>query len=70
MMPWLNLSNIWIGTDNIWMCLDQIKCYMEWKVCDKKFSRPIWSTIWNRTDDGEWCHDLIWGAFWIGANVK
>jgi hypothetical protein len=35
-----------------------------------KLSRPIWSTIWNSTDDREWCLELIWGALWIKSDVN
>jgi hypothetical protein len=42
-------------------------CYVDWKGCDKTLSRTDWSTMWIRTDDRECCHDLIWGALWIGS---
>jgi hypothetical protein len=32
-----------------------------------KSSRLIRCTNWNRTDEWEWCNDLIWGALWIGT---
>jgi hypothetical protein len=35
-----------------------------------EISRPIWSTMWIRTDDKGWCHDLNWGALCIGTDVK
>jgi hypothetical protein len=59
----LFLSVIWRGTVNMWCCLDQTLCYVDWKVCDRNLSRPIWSNMWNITDDRRRCHDLIWGAF-------
>jgi hypothetical protein len=40
-----------------------VLCGMEG--CGRKLSRPIWGTIWNRTDDRGWCHDLIWVALLI-----
>jgi hypothetical protein len=59
------LGDICIGTDVIWCCLDQIKCYVDWKGCDRKFSQRIWSSLCIRTDDTRWCLDLIWGALWL-----
>jgi hypothetical protein len=53
---------MWIGTDDIGCCHDQFKYYVDWKRCDRKVSRPIWSTIWIWKDDKWWCDDLIWGA--------
>jgi hypothetical protein len=47
-----------------------LKCNLDWKECDKKISRPIWSTIWIRTDDRGWRLELIWGDIWIGTHVK
>jgi hypothetical protein len=38
--------------------------------CGRIISRPIWSTIWNRTDNKVWCRELSWGALWIGTDVK
>jgi hypothetical protein len=40
---------------------------LDWKLCDRIFSRPIWSSIWIRSDDWGWCHDLICGDIWIGT---
>jgi hypothetical protein len=36
---------------------------VDWKWCDWKLSRSIWSKILIRTDDIGWCHDLILGDF-------
>jgi hypothetical protein len=47
-----------------------MKCYVDWKGCDRKISRPIWSTMWIRADDRGWCHDLIWGDIKIGTDFK
>jgi hypothetical protein len=44
-----------------------LKCYVDWNVCDKNLSWPIWSTILIWSDGRRWCRDIIWGAFWIGA---
>jgi hypothetical protein len=52
------------------LSLHNFKCYVDWKWCDRKLSRQIWSTMRNRTDDWGWYHDLIWGALWIGTNSK
>jgi hypothetical protein len=38
------------------------------KLCDRKHSRPIWSKMWIRSDDIEWCYDLISGDIWIGTD--
>jgi hypothetical protein len=43
---------------------------MDWEVCDRKISRTIWNTMWIRSDDRGWCHDLIWGVMWIGTDEK
>jgi hypothetical protein len=54
---------LWIGTDSlIMLSLHKLKCYVDWNGCDRKLSRPIWSTMWIRTEDRGWCHDLIWGV--------
>jgi hypothetical protein len=60
---------LWIGT----ICLimlswHNLKCYVDWKWCDRKLSRQIWSNIWIRTDDGGLYFHLIWDALWIGTN--
>jgi hypothetical protein len=47
-----------------------LNCNMDWKECFRKLSRPIWSTMWIRSDDRGWCHDLIWGDLWIGTNSE
>jgi hypothetical protein len=41
---------------------------VDWKLCDRKISRPIWSNMWVRSDDRRWSHDLIWGNMWIGTD--
>jgi hypothetical protein len=38
---------------------------VDWKGCDSNLSRPIWCTMWIRTDDKGWHHDLIWGDIGI-----
>jgi hypothetical protein len=43
---------------------------VDWILCDRKLSRPIWSTMWIISDDRGWCHDLILGALWIGADFE
>jgi hypothetical protein len=58
----LILGDIWIGTNIIWRFLDQIKTYVDCKVCDMKLSRPIRCTMCIRTDDTGWGFDLIWGV--------
>jgi hypothetical protein len=58
----LILGVIWIGAVSEIMHLwTNLKCYVDWKWCGRKFSRPIWSTVWNRSDDRECYHDLILG---------
>jgi hypothetical protein len=47
-----------------------LKGYMDWEICDRKISRPIWNNIWIRSDDRGWCHDLICGEMWIGTDDK
>jgi hypothetical protein len=47
-----------------------LKCYVDWKWCDRKLSQPIWSIMWIRTDDRGWCNDLIWGALWTTADCE
>jgi hypothetical protein len=47
-----------------------LKCYVDCTGCDRKPPRPMWSTMWIRTDVLRRCHDLIRGALWIGADVK
>jgi hypothetical protein len=67
----LNLNALWIGTDSlIMLSLHNLKCYVDWKGCDRELSRTIWSTMWIKTDDRGWCHDLIWGARWIRTNPE
>jgi hypothetical protein len=62
----LILCDIRIETDVIWCCLVQIKCSVEWKLCDMELSPPIWSTMWISRDDTWWCLDVMWGALWLG----
>jgi hypothetical protein len=45
-----------------------VLCWME--RCDRKLSRPIWSSMWISSDDRGWCHDLNWGELWNGTDVK
>jgi hypothetical protein len=45
-------------------------CYEDREGCDRKFSRPIWSTMWIRTDDRGSCNNIIWHDIWIGTDVK
>jgi hypothetical protein len=40
------------------------------EVCVMKLYRPIWSTIWNRTDDSGWWLELNCRALWIGSDVN
>jgi hypothetical protein len=42
-----------------------LKWYVDWNECDRNISRPIWCTMWIRTDDRWWCHDLILRALLI-----
>jgi hypothetical protein len=44
-----------------------LNCYVYWKVCDRKISRPIGSNMWILTDEWCWCHELIWCVLWIGT---
>jgi hypothetical protein len=30
----------------------------------------IWFTMWIKSDDRGWCHDLNLGAIWIGADSE
>jgi hypothetical protein len=66
----LILGTFWIGGDSeimlLWL---NLKSYVVWKCCGKKVSRPIWSTLWNKTDDRDWWHDLIFGDMWIGTDA-
>jgi hypothetical protein len=69
MMSW---PNLWCSVDlNAWELIlpwPNIKCFVDWKWCYRKTSRQIWSTLWNRTNGRGWCHDVILGAFLIGAD--
>jgi hypothetical protein len=68
---WPNEGDIWKGIDYKWCCLDQfLQCYVDRQGCYRKLSRPIWSTMWIRSDDRVWCHDLLWGDIWIGTDDK
>jgi hypothetical protein len=40
-----------------------LKCYLNWYVCDSNLSWPIWSTILIWSDGRRWCRDIILGAF-------
>jgi hypothetical protein len=55
-------GDILIGTDENYALLKKLKVLCGWRVCDIKISRPIWSTMWIRTDDKKRFHVLIWGA--------
>jgi hypothetical protein len=50
--------------------LKNLQCYVDWSICDRKHSRPIWSTMWIIKDDREWCLYLIWGGLLIGTDMK
>jgi hypothetical protein len=60
----------WIGTHDKECCLVQNKVLCEFDSMWQEVSWPIWSTMWNKTEDRRWCHDLIWGALWIGRDMK
>jgi hypothetical protein len=45
-----------------------MKRNVDWILCDRKHSRPIWSTMWISWDDRGWCHDLILGDILIGTD--
>jgi hypothetical protein len=60
---------LWIGADSeIMLSWTNLKCYLDWKGCGSEHSWQIWNTLWNRTDDRGWCHDLIRGDMWIKSN--
>jgi hypothetical protein len=62
---------LWIGADSeIMLSWPDVKCYMDWKGCDRKLSRPIWCNMRIRTVDRGWCYDLIWGAIWTAADCE
>jgi hypothetical protein len=42
-----------IGTDDIDAVMTDLKCYVDWKGCDRKLSRPILCTMLVRSDDRE-----------------
>jgi hypothetical protein len=44
--------------------------YVDWKICDRKFSQTIWNTKRIRTDDKGWCLVLIWDALLIRTYLK
>jgi hypothetical protein len=62
---------LWIRTYSViipsWR---NLKCYVDWKGCDRNISRRIWSTIWIRRDNTGWRLDLICGALWNGTNMR
>jgi hypothetical protein len=45
-------------------------CSVDWNVCDRKLSRPIWRTMWIISIDKGWCYDLNWGTLWIGTDSE
>jgi hypothetical protein len=45
-----------------------LKCYVDWKVWDRKISRQICNSMLIRWDDKGWCHDLICGDILIGTD--
>jgi hypothetical protein len=50
---------LWIDTNSgIMLSLPYMKCYVDWKIFDRKLSRPIWCTMWFRSSDRGWCHDV------------
>jgi hypothetical protein len=67
----LKICAFWIGAGSEIMLLwPNLKCYVDWKWCYRKISRPIGSNIWIRTNDRGWCHDVILGDMWIGTDDK
>jgi hypothetical protein len=34
----------------------------------EEHSRPISRNMWITSNDGDWCHDQIWGDMWIGTD--
>jgi hypothetical protein len=55
----LSCGALWIEKNSvIFMSQPNKKCYVDWKICDRKLSRRIWCTMWIRSCDGGWCHDL------------
>jgi hypothetical protein len=47
-----------------------MKCYEDWKWCDRKLSFQNLSNVWIRTDDRGLGHNLIWGDMWIGTDYE
>jgi hypothetical protein len=45
-----------------------IKCNVDWNICERKPSRQIWYNMRIRTHDRGWCHDLIWGDIVKGTD--
>jgi hypothetical protein len=60
---------VWIGADSlIMLSWPNLKCYVNWKGCNRKLSQQIWNNLWIITDDRGWCHDVIWVDMWIGTD--
>jgi hypothetical protein len=52
MKSWPNLMCSVNGNRcEIMLLWPNLKCYVDWNVCDRKHSRPIWSNMWNITND-------------------
>jgi hypothetical protein len=66
MMSWPNLRS-YVDINRWYRMLSwpNIFCPEEWKGCERKLSRPIWSNMWIRTGDTGWCLDLIRGELWL-----
>jgi hypothetical protein len=47
-----------------------LRCYVDWKGCERKILRQIWGTMWIRTDVKGCCHDKIRGLMWKGTDDK
>jgi hypothetical protein len=61
---------LWIGADSdIKLSWHNLKCFVDWKGCNRKLLRPVWSKMWIRRDDRRWWFELIWGDIWIGTHV-
>jgi hypothetical protein len=43
---------------------------VDWKGCDRKLSRLIWSSIYIRRYDWGWCHEIIWRDTWRGTHDR
>jgi hypothetical protein len=57
---------LWIWTNSeIKLSWHNLKCYLDLNLSYRKHLRPIWSSMWNRSGDRGWCHDLIWGHIWM-----